>query len=77
MDINALAPNYTYAAMQVAGLNYVMTQDVGLGGVGKSVHENIKYCNLNQGFCILPQECRSGTKGLNEHVDCPTQHCLF
>lgn len=40
-------------------------------GMGKNMDENIEFCNVNPGFCRLPQEFSSGTKGLNECIDCP------
>lgn len=46
------------------------------GGGGMGENEIIKFCNLNPGFCGLPQEFSSGTKGLNECIDRPIQHTV-
>lgn len=89
MNINSFVPNEAYAALQDAGFNSLMTQHmrhptvailvkscIWGGEMGKNMNENIKFCNLNPGFCGLPQKFSSGPKGLNECIDCPIQHTI-
>jgi hypothetical protein len=67
MNINSLVPNDAYAALQDSGFSSLMTQHMHCATVailknsvffflvGGEMDENTKFCNLNPGFCRLPQ----------------------